>query len=124
MTLLSPTETSCRNNHTLGSLLLPSHQFLVGLLPVGNISIRNVSLYPRVATGKTIQIDKSVHLRILHVLPDLLAHDIDLLLRVSQGPREKGISEGFEALHYLEVIPSADLFLQKRTPEGSVSGKS
>ena len=58
-----------------------------------------------------IQINKSVHLRVLHILSDLRAHDIDLLLRVAQRAREERVGVGFEALHGLEVVPRADFFL-------------
>ena len=54
-----------------------------------------------------------MHLGVLHLLPDLGADDIDLLLRVAQHAREERIGEGFEALHDLEVVPGADFLLRR-----------
>ena len=53
-----------------------------------------------------------MHLRILHFLPNLSTHNIDLLLRVAQHAREKRIGERFETFHDLEVVPGADFLLR------------
>ena len=62
--------------------------------------------------AEDIHVEKSMHIRILHFLPNLGTNDIDLLLRVTQHAGEERIGEGFEALHYLEVVPGADVLLQ------------
>ena len=54
-----------------------------------------------------------MHPRILHLLPDLVAHDVDLLARVPEHAGEEGVGEGLEALHDLQVVPGADFFLAK-----------
>ena len=52
-----------------------------------------------------------MQLRILHLLPDGRANDIDFRFRVSQFAGEKSEFVRFESLHYLEVIPGTNLFL-------------
>ena len=61
-----------------------------------------------------LQGEISMHPRILHLLPDLVANDINLLARVLEHAREEGVGEGLEALHDLQVVPGADFFLRKR----------
>ena len=56
----------------------------------------------------------SMHARILHLRPDLVAHDVHLLARVPEHAREEGVGEGLEALHDLQVIPGADFLLRTR----------
>lgn len=58
-----------------------------------------------------LQIKKRMHPGIPHLLPDLVAHDVDFLLRVAEHAGEEGVGEGLEAFHYLEVVPGADFFL-------------
>ena len=53
-----------------------------------------------------------MHLRVPHILADLGADDVDLLLRVAEHAGEEGVGEGFEALHRLQVVPRADFFLR------------
>ena len=53
----------------------------------------------------------SMHLRILHLLPDLVTNHINLLFRVLERLREDLVGEGLETLHDLQVIPGADFFL-------------
>ena len=62
--------------------------------------------------GRDIHVEKSMHLRILHFLSYLSADDIDLRLSVAQDAREKGVGEGFETFHDLEVVPGADFLLR------------
>ena len=54
-----------------------------------------------------------MHARVLHLLPDLVANDINLLLRILEHAREEGVGEGFETLHDLQVVPGADFFLRR-----------
>ena len=60
-----------------------------------------------------------MHAGILHLLPDLVANDVDFLLRVLEHAREEGVGEGLEALHDLQVIPGADFFLRKKEKKKS-----
>ena len=59
-----------------------------------------------------LQSKVSMHARILHLLPDLVTNDINLLLRVLEHAREERVGEGLETLHDLQVIPGADFFLR------------
>ena len=61
-----------------------------------------------------LQMEISMHVRILHFPPDLRTNDIDLLLRVVQKTREKSVKGSFETFRDLEVVPGADFFLQCR----------
>ena len=61
-----------------------------------------------------LQSKVSMHLRILHLLPDLVTNHINLLFRVLVHPREEPVGEGLETLHDLQVIPGADFFLRKK----------
>ena len=53
-----------------------------------------------------------MHPRILHLLSDLVANDVNLLARVLEHAGEEGVGEGLEALHDLQVVPGADFFLR------------
>ena len=53
-----------------------------------------------------------MHRRILDLLPNIRTDDFDLRLRHPKMAGEESVGEGFETLHNLEVIPSADFFLQ------------
>ena len=65
-----------------------------------------------------------MHARILHLLPNLVAHDINLLARVLEHAAEEGVSEGLEALHDLQVVPGADFFLRTLISIGTRVSKS
>lgn len=52
-----------------------------------------------------------MQLRVLYLLPDVGADDLDLGLGVPEATGEEGVGESFEALHDLEIIPGADFFL-------------
>ena len=54
-----------------------------------------------------------MHARVLHLLADLAADDVDLLLAVAEDAGEEGVGEGLEALHNLEVVPGADFLLRR-----------
>ena len=58
-----------------------------------------------------LQVKVDVYPRILHLLPDLRTHHINLLLRVAQSTLEDDISESFETFHDLEEIPGPNFFL-------------
>ena len=106
----------CQNGHVQSCP--PSHLILVGFLAVGNIPMKERGINAHSAIrldgwmAENLHVKVSVHLRVLHLLPNLGTDHIDLLLRVAQLAREKSIGEGFEAFHDLEVIPGADLLLR------------
>ena len=64
--------------------------------------------------SRHLQREISMHARILHLGPDLVAHDVHLLARVPEHAREEGVGKGLEALHDLQVIPGADFLLRTR----------
>lgn len=64
--------------------------------------------------GIALQSEIRMHARILHLLPDLVANDVNLLARVLEHAREERVGEGLEALHDLQVVPGADFFLRKK----------
>lgn len=61
-----------------------------------------------------LQMEHSMHLRVLHLRSDLSTDDIALLLRVAQLTREKRIRESFESFRDLQVVPGANLLLFPR----------
>lgn len=106
----------CRNAHVLSCI--PSHSFPVGFLAISDIPMKgggevNPHSGKRLAgwIGRDLHVEVSVHLGVLHFLPNLGTHHIDLLLRVAQHAREERIGEGFETFHDLEIVPGADFLL-------------
>lgn len=60
-----------------------------------------------------LQVEHGVQVWVLHFLSDAGADDVNFFLFVAKILREEFKSKSFEAFHYLEVIPRADLFLCK-----------
>lgn len=58
-----------------------------------------------------MKVEHGVHCRVLHLLPNVCANNLDFGLGVSQMPGKEGVSETFEAFHNLKVIPGAHFFL-------------
>ena len=61
---------------------------------------------------KNVQMKHGVHLGVLHLLADVGANDLDLLLGVAQLPREERVCKAFETLRDLQVVPRAHFFLR------------
>lgn len=55
-----------------------------------------------------------MHVRVFDFFPDAGAHDIDLLLGISQLAGEQSIRECFETFHDLQMVPRSDFFLEKK----------
>ena len=59
----------------------------------------------------SLQMEHSMHLRVLHLSPDLRAENIHFSLRIAQLPREESVPERLKAFLDLQVVPGANFFL-------------
>ena len=93
-----PREVSCHIQHAwLKSISLPISQ---SLEQNHGASFRD-----------DLQMKHHMQFRISHLFPNSRAYNVDLSFGVAELAGEEGEFGGFEAFHYLEVIPSANFFL-------------